>query len=138
MAKLVLRDCFISVDGVDLSDHTSSVTVTMEKDEIETTAFTGQGRERVHGLNNDSFELNLQQDFDAASVDETLFPLWDQETEFQVVVRPTSAAASATNPEYEGTCILLNYQPLAGAVGELSETSITFMVQRTGITRATA
>lgn len=138
MAKLVLRDCFISVDGVDLSDHTSSVTITMEKDEIETTAFTGSGRERVHGLNNDSFELNLQQDFDAASVDATLFPLWDQENEFVVEVRPTSAAASATNPSYTGTCILLNYQPLAGGVGELSETSVTFMVQRTGITRATA
>ncbi len=138
MAKLVLRDCFISVDGVDLSDHISSVTITMEKDEIETTAFTGQGRERVHGLNNDSFELNLQQDFDAASVDDTLFPLWDQETEFVVLVRPTSAAASATNPEYSGTCILLSYQPLAGGVGELSETSITMMVQRTGIARATS
>ncbi len=138
MGKLVLRDCFISVDGVDLSDHVSSVTVTLEKDEIETTAFTGQGRERVAGLNNDNFELNFQQDFDAASVDATLFPLWDGESEFVVLVRPTSAAVSATNPEYSGTCVLLNYQPLAGGVGELSETSVTLMVQRQGIARATS
>lgn len=138
MAKLVLRDCFIEVDAVDFSDHISSVTVNLRKDEIDTTAFTGQGRERTAGLNDDSFELNFQQDFDASSVDDTLYPLWDGETEFQVVVRPTSAVVGPTNPEYTGTCILLEYMPLAGSVGELSETSVTLPVQRTGIARATA
>lgn len=138
MAKLVLRDCFIEVDGTDFSDHVSSVTVNLNKDEIDATAFTGQGRERVHGLNDDSFELNFQQNFDAASVDDVLFDHWAEETEFLVVVRPTSAPVSATNPEYTGTVILLAYQPLAGSVGELSETSVTFPVQRTGVQRSTS
>jgi hypothetical protein len=136
MGKLVLRDCFISVDSVDLSDHVSSVTITMEKDQVEATAFTGQGRDFVHGLNNDSFELNFQQDFDATSVDATLFPLWSDEDEFEVIVRPTSGVVSATNPEYTGTCKLFNYQPLAGSVGDLSETSTNIPVLRTGITRS--
>lgn len=138
MAKLVLRDCFVEVDGTDFSDHVSSVTINLNKDEVESTAFTGQGRERVAGLNDDSFELNFQQDFDADSVDSVLYPLWADETEFDVVVRPTSGGVSETNPEYSGTSILLNYQPLAGSVGELSETSVTFPVQRTGISRATS
>lgn len=138
MGKLILKDCFIEVDGVDFSDHSSSVEVNLAKDEVETTNFGGAGRERAHGLKDDQFTVNFQQDFDAASVDATLFPLYDGETEFVVKVRPTAAAVGATNPEYTGTCILLEYQPLAGDVGSLSETSVTLPSQRDGITRATA
>jgi hypothetical protein len=138
MAKVVLRNCYIEVDGVAFSDHISSVTVNLTKEEIDTTNFGGEGKERAHGLKDDSFELNFQQDFDAASVDASLYPLWDEEDEFEVVVRPTSEPVSASNPEYTATCILLEYQPLAGSVGELSETSVTFPAQRQGIVRATS
>lgn len=138
MAKLVLRNCYIEVDGTDFSDHVSSVTIQLEKDEIETTNFGGDGRERVAGLKDDSFEVNFQQDYASGSVDAVLYPLWDQETEFTVKVRPTSDAVSVNNPEYSATCILLEYQPLAGDVGDLSETEVTFPAQRSGIARATA
>lgn len=138
MAKIVLRDCFVEVNGVNFSDHCSSVTVNLSKDEVETTNFSGSGRERVAGLKDDSFELNLQQDFAPGEVDATLYPLWFNETEFTVKVRATSAAISAGNPSWEGTCILLEYTPLAGDVGSLSETSITLPTQRTGIERVTA
>lgn len=136
MSKLILKDCEITVNGVNFSDHISSVEVNLSKDDIDTTNFSGGGRERAHGLKDDSFELNFQQDFDANEVDATLYPLYDNETEFTVVVKPKSGATSATNPSYSGTCILLEYQPLSGDVGELSETSVTFPAQRAGITRA--
>lgn len=138
MAKLVLRDCYIEVNSVDFSSHVSSVEVNLSKDEIDTTNFGGSGRERAHGLKDDSFVLNFQQDFAASQVDATLYPLYDNETEFTVLVRPTASAVGATNPSYSGTCILLEYQPLSGDVGSLSETSVTFPAQRTGITRATS
>jgi hypothetical protein len=138
MAKLVLRDCFIEVDGTNFSSHVSSVTVNLSKDEIDTTNFGGDGRERAAGLKDDSFELTFQTDFAASSVDSVLYPLWDLEEEFVVKVRPTSGATSANNPEYSATCILLEYTPLAGDVGDLSTTDVTFPAQRTGITRATS
>lgn len=138
MTKIVLKSCTITVNGVDFSDHISSVTVNLTKDEVETTNFSGQGRERIAGLKDDSFELNFQQDFAPGEVDATLYPLWDLETEFTVTVKPTSSAVSASNPLYTGTCILLEYQPLAGDVGALSETSLTLPTQRTGITRTTS
>jgi hypothetical protein len=138
MSKLVLRDCVITVNGVDLSDHASSVTINLVKDEIETTNFSGQGRERVAGLKDDTFEVTFQQDFANGLVDATLYPLWDDETEFEVTVKPTAAAVGANNPEYSETCILLEYQPLDGDVGDLSETEVEFFSQRSGITRATS
>jgi hypothetical protein len=136
MGKLILRDCFIEVDDVELSDHVSSVEVSLEKDEIDTTNFSGEGRERAHGLKNDSFTLNFQQNYSSASVDATLYPIWDEEKEVTVKVRPRSAAAAADNPEYSGTCILLSYSPMNGDVGQLSTTSVTFHAQRDGIDRS--
>jgi hypothetical protein len=138
MAKLVLRDCYVVVNGTNFSDHVSSCEINMSKDEVETTNFSGSGRERVHGLQDNSFTVTFQQDFAAASVDAVLFPLWNNENEFTVEIRPTSGAVGTSNPKYTGTCILLEYQPLAGDVGDLSETEVTFNVQRGTFTRATA
>jgi len=138
MGKIVLRDCSITINAVDLSDHVSSVEINFSKDEVETTNFSGQGRERIAGLKDDNFVITFQQDYDAGEVNATLFPLYDNETEFTVVVKPTSAAVSATNPSYTATCILLEYQPLSGSVGDLSETEVTFPTQRTGITQASS
>lgn len=137
MAKIVLRDCFIEIDGHDFSDHVSSVEVSLKKAGVDTTNFSGGGKEQVAGLKDDEFTVNLQQDFDAFSVDAALYPLYDSEDEFVVKVRPHAGAASPTNPEYSATCILLEYQPLAGKVGDLSETKVKFPTQRSGITRVT-
>lgn len=138
MAKYVIKSAVVIVNGVDISDHCKSVTVNLSKDEVDTTNMSGGGRERVAGLKDDSFEVSLQQDFATGEIDDILFPLFDNETEFTVEVRPTSGAVSANNPKYTGTCILLEYQPVTGDVGSLSETSVTFPSQRTGITRATS
>lgn len=138
MAKVVLKDCYIVVNGTNFSDHVSAVTVNLSKDDVETTSFSGGGRERMAGLKDDSFELTFQQDFAAANVDAVLYPLYDEETEFDIEVRPTSSAVSATNPKYTGTCILLEYSPLDGKVGDLSETKVKIPTQRSGIERATA
>lgn len=138
MAKVILKDCYIVVNGTNFSDHISAVTVNLSKDDVETTSFSGGGRERMQGLKDDSFEITLQQDFEAASVDAVFYPLYDLGTEFEVEVRPTSSAVSATNPSYIGDCILMEYSPLDGKVGDLSETKVKIPTQRTGITRSTS
>lgn len=133
MAKLVLRDCFVIVNAVTFSDHVSSVELSMKKDDIDVTSFSGAGRTHAAGLSDCSITLNFQQDFAASSVDATLYPLWVNETTFITAVRPTSAAASATNPTYyAASCIMLEYTPLSGKVGELSETSVEIMANAPG------
>lgn len=136
--KLVLKDCVITINAVDFSDHTASVEIQLKKNGLDTTNFSGGGKEQQAGLREDAFVIELQQDFNAAEVDATLYPLYNNETEFTVTVKPHAAAVSATNPLYSGTCILLEYTPLSGKVGDLSTTKVTFPSQRTGITRATS
>lgn len=138
MTKVVLKDCYIVINGTNFSDHSSSVAVTFKKADIDTTNFSGQGKEHAQGLRDDGLEITLQSDYAPASVDAVLYPLYDLGTEFTVEVRPTSAAVSTSNPKYTATCILLGYQPLEGKVGQLADTKIKFSTQRTGVTRATS
>lgn len=136
--KLILKNCVVTVNGVDFTDHCSEVEVAMKKASVDTTNFSGGGKEAQAGLREDTMTVTFQQDFSASEVDATLYPLWNNETEFVVTVKPTSSSVSATNPLYSATCILLEYTPLSGKPGELSSTKVAFPTQRGTLTRATS
>ena len=125
MAVLVLTDADITVNGVVLSDRANSVTLNYEIDSVETTAFGSVGHKFTGGLQNNSCDIEFMQDFSAAEVEATIFPLVGTTT--TVTVRGTSGATSATNPLYtlSGT-FLAAHTPVAAAVGELAMTSLSF------------
>jgi hypothetical protein len=127
MAEIVLTDAVVVVNSVDLSDHVRQVTVSMSVEEKDLTAMGASGKARRAGLRDDSYTLEFNQDFDAAEVDATLFPLLGA-APFPVSVKPTSAATSATNPDYNGNSIITDYNPIDGAVGDELVTSITLPV----------
>jgi hypothetical protein len=137
MGRFVIRDAVISINSVDLSDHVTSVTVDISKPGVDATVFGSPGSEMLHGVPSDTFTVNFHQDFAATEVDATLWPLFDNETEFPVTVRAFPADVSSTNPQYGGACKLFAYQPLQGSVGDISQTSIDFEVQGK-ITRLTS
>jgi len=124
MSHLVLTDAFVSINAVDLSAHVRAVTVNYSSELQDDTNMADTTRVRLGGLLDWSFEVEFAQDFAAALVDATLFPLVGVTT--TVLARPTSAAVSATNPNYTGTGILETYPPLGNSVGELATTSVTF------------
>lgn len=139
MAKHVLKDAFISVDGVDLSDHCSSVTVESTFDEQDATGFGATYKEILQGLGDGTITLSVLQDYDAGSVDATLWPLSQSGNTFAVIVRADSGAVSATNPQFDMTGVLLSYNPIAGSVGETNTTDVTIRnAASTGIVRTTA
>ncbi|MES2866730.1 MAG: hypothetical protein V4703_08210, partial [Actinomycetota bacterium] len=73
----------------------------------------------------------------AGEVDATLWPLAIAYTTFAVAIKPTSAAISATNPEYQlATGHLLSYSPMDGKIGEASKTTVEFVnAGNTGLVR---
>lgn len=137
MAKFVLKDASVTVNSVNLSNHISSVTIESSFDEVDVTAFGSTYKEILQGMGDGTITLSVFQDFAAASVDATLWPLSQSGASFPVVVKPTSAAVSATNPSYTMTAVLLSFNPIAGAVGEASTTDVTLRnSSATGIVRA--
>lgn len=135
MAKFVATDYSITVAGTDFSTSLASAELNIESDDVETTAFGGQWRTRVGGLKQASITLEFHQDFGAASVDATLYPLLN--TLATVVIKPTSSAVGSTNPSYTAVCLVNQYQPFASSVGDLATLSVTWPVSGT-VTRATA
>jgi hypothetical protein len=124
MAAIVLTNADITVNGVVLSDRANSVTLTYEIEAVETTSFGGN-RAFTGGLQNIAIEVEFMQDFAATETEATIFPLVGQQT--TVTVRPSAAATSTTNPLYTVTgTYLASHTPVAGAVGELSMTSLSF------------
>lgn len=124
MAQVVLTNADITCNGVVLSNRSNSVELNYEVESVEVTSFGGN-RSFVGGLQNNTITIEFMQDFAAANVEATIFPLVGQQT--TVTVRPSAAATSATNPLYtvSGT-YLASHTPVSGAVGELAMTSLTF------------
>lgn len=125
MAVLVLTDAVITVNSVALSDHANSITLNYEIDSVETTAFGSTGHKFTGGLQNNSLDIEFMQDFAAANVEATIYPLVGTTT--TVTVKASSAATSATNPIYTLTgAFLAAHTPVGAAVGELAMTSLSF------------
>lgn len=125
MAVLVLTNAYITVGGTDLSDHANTVTVNYEIDSVEVTAFGDTGHKFTGGLQNNSIEVTFHQDYATSKTEATLYPLVGTTT--TVVVKPNGSTTSATNPSYTlSSAFLASHAPVAGGVGELAATSVTF------------
>jgi hypothetical protein len=122
---------------LDCSGFVTSVEMSFDSDELDTTAFTSGGyRQKITGLANGMINLEINQDF-AASQGDALFGLggtvgWapGQSTPYYIDIRPTSAARGATNPSFVAAWVSTTYQPITGGVGELAK--ITLALPMTG------
>lgn len=139
MATLIFTDAYLSVNSVVLSGWVRSLTINYEAEMLDDTVMGTSGtRSNRPGLKNWSMDVEFLQDFAAGAVDATLFSLVGANP-FPIEARPTSVAASATNPKYTGNAVLETYPPLSGEVGVLGTVSAAF---RSGggsaLTRATS
>lgn len=136
MAKFVATDITTTLNGSDISESLAQVELNITADEVETTAFGGDGwRSYTGGLKQATVTLQFHQDFGAGGIDATLWPLLNTNGTF--VIKPTSGTVSATNPEYEFEALISQYSPIASSVGDLASFSVTFPIVG-AVTRATA
>ena len=136
MAKFVATDYKVTINGTDFSQSIAQVNLEISSDDVETTAFGGTFRTRIGGLKDGTLQLDFMQDFAAASVDATLFPLIQNNSLATVVITPTSGTVSATNPSYTALCLVNQYTPFASSVGDLATVSVSFPTSGT-VTRGT-
>ena len=112
---------------VDLTDQCRSATITLGVDSLESTAFGDTGHRFVPGLQTVEVELEMYLSYGAGEVEATLFANVGTGTT-ELTISPAGTSESASNPEY--TIInmqLVNFTPIAGAVGELSMVTASFV-----------
>ena len=136
MSKIVLTDAKVTINSVILSDHIANITLETKDDIVETTAFgSTAAKTRVAGLADNQVTFDFHQDFATSNVEATIYPLLGQAT--TIVVQPTSAVVSATNPTYTFSAVVVDWQPLKAGVGQLATASVTWPISGT-ITKAVA
>ena len=119
----------VTINSVDLQDQCTSATVNYTLEQLETTAFGDTARKfggsAVTSLQNNSVEVTLFQSYVASETEATIYSLVGIQT--TLVIKPTSAAVSATNPSYTLTgAYLESHTPINASLGELSTLTLTF------------
>lgn len=137
MAIYVLTDVRVAINAVVLSDHGAKVTLNAKAEVKESTAFGGVWKTKLVGLRDWTASVEFNQDHAASNVDATLWPIFSAGSIVTVLFRPTTAAISATNPEWQGSALIAEYTPIDGSVGDLAMAPIS--LEGSGIlTRAVA
>ena len=128
MGKFLLTDVYIEVDGEDLSNYGFNIDTPSEKDEVDVSGFNPNNtKESLVGQRADSVVSQFTQDFAAGGPHDILWTIYQNATTVGIVIRPTSAAVSATNPQLAGNVKLRTYNGLSGALNARAEVTAEFL-----------
>ncbi|HYE85654.1 MAG TPA: hypothetical protein VEA16_04835 [Vicinamibacterales bacterium] len=125
MAKHVLYNPTISLNGVDLTDHVESVEFTVELNDQDAAAmgdvedYSMPGTRKVSDI-----KVKMYQDFAASKTYATLMTLWTNRTSFNTVIKPDSAAVAATNPQFTVSTFIKSFPVVAGKRGDRHMTDV--------------
>jgi hypothetical protein len=136
VAKLVIGpDSQVTVNGTDLSDHVTSVTVGDESDEVDVTGFNEDYREFLPGLRDSTVTATFLADYASGSVDAVIGAQYYARSTGTIKVKPD------TNGTVVYTLInkIYSYPPMDGGVGDAATIDVSFRNAGTaGLTRGTA
>lgn len=116
----------IIINSVDLTNRIDMATLEETYADIDTTAFGSASKTRVAGLGDHKITLEFQQDFAAAEVEATIYPLIGTTT--SVTMKPLSSVTSTTNPAYTFTVLVTDWKPMDGKVGDLIKSSVSWPI----------
>jgi hypothetical protein len=136
MAKLVLTNAVVKVNGTDYSANVNQVEIAVTSNEVETTNFSSSGWRTVQGgIKSGTVTLSFHNDYAAAGLDDSLWSLLN--TSATVVVLPNGTAVGPANPSYTFQALVNNLTPISGSVGDLAVQNISWPING-AVTRATA
>ena len=129
MSVYLSNTVVVTLNSVVLTDHVTAATINRVFDELEVTAMGDTSHKFAKGLEASTITLDFLNDNAAATVIPTLRAAYG--TTVTCVIKQTSSAVSATNPSYTASVLVNNLQNVNGAVGDISNQSITFTCNST-------
>ncbi len=128
MAKHVLYNAVITVNGVDLTTRARSVSwnAGIAKQPAasmgEAQSYSMAGVQEV-----DDITVEFYQDYAASNVYATIQPLYNNRTTFTLTAKADSAADSATNPNFTISAFVGKMSFISGARGDGHMNAVTFV-----------
>lgn len=102
MATRLFDNPFVEVNSVDLSDYVQAAGFDLDTSTVRKTGAGDEWESAYINKKSGTFTVEFKQDYDAAKVNSTLFPLHGTRTAIEF--RPDDAAVSATNPKTTFHC----------------------------------
>ena len=120
----LLSNPVVTINSVDVSDQVTSAVLHINYTQLNATAFGSVDSVYVKGLGDHSLDIEMYNSYAAAETWATLKDLVGTTT--TVKIKPSTGAASATNPEVTLTGTFLAELPPNFSLGALGTVSITF------------
>ena len=119
-----LANAKVVIATVDLSDQCKSATITRTIEALESSAFGSTNRVYTAGMENSTFIGEFMMSYAASETYATLKDLVG--TQITIIVNPTSAVDSATNPGFTLTGTYLeSIDVIAATIGELGMVTVS-------------
>jgi hypothetical protein len=137
LAKYVVTGNKVTINGTDLSSSIARAELSINVADVDVTDFGSAGyTELIGGLKSGSVSIDFHQDYASGSVEASIFPLLGT-IATAVIIAGNGTAASGTTPAYTATVLVNNWNPVSGAVGDLSTVSVTWPTSG-AVSKATA
>lgn len=121
MAKFVMKNATVTVNGTDLSDHVAQFAVEARQPEVDSSAFGTGWRTFVSGLKEGTVTLTFHQDFAASNVNLTINPLLGS---YATVVASGTFGGATTSGT--AVCFVNSVTPIGGALGDLAVMNVSW------------
>ena len=125
MAVFLNNKVGVKINSIDLSDHTTSITLNYAADELEVTAMGDTAHKFVKGLESGTLTVSFLNDTATSQVLQTLNSAFGTTVAVKLI-QEKGTAVSAANPVYEFDILVNNLTPINGAVGDIGTQDITF------------
>jgi hypothetical protein len=126
MAHAVFLDPRFVFNSVDLSDHVTDEGLSVSTTPVSDVAGGDTFEAFMAGLRKFGGTVSGYQDYAAGEVDATIFAAWLARSAVAVTMGPDKTSAiSTSNPEYQFSAFVAEYQPIQGRIGEASKFSLT-------------
>lgn len=136
MPTMVLTAQYVALNGTNVSSYTRKGELTMEVEDKDMTTYGSLGWKVVlGGLKSGELGIEFLQDVAAGAIDSIMWPLFATVVIFEI--RADQAAVGASNPKYTGSCLIKQWNPIEGGVGDEASVSVTYPTSG-AVTRAIA
>lgn len=134
MAHVLGPTTQVTLNGTDISQYVTNITVNDEHDQVDVTGFKQSYRQFLPGLGNAEVTTTLLQEYGSTQPDGLIYPLYANKTAGTLKVTDTSSTVvyTAISQPY-------NYSPFSGGVGDAQTIEVTWANASTaGLSRGTA
>lgn len=121
MARFVMKNATVTVNGTDLSDHVAEFSVETRQPEVDASSLGNGWRTYVSGLKEGTVTLTMHADFAASNVNATINPLLGS---YATVIASGTFGGVATSGT--AVCYVNSVTPIGGALGDLAVQNLSW------------